>query len=187
MSSGSRFGHGPSRALKGVMGLLSLALVGLCVIESGKGGPARAAANGTTTRTPEKVLAQYARLPMRFELNQGQVDPQVKFLARGQGYTLFLTSKEAVLELQRAETVMLRSPETASAVLRMGFVGANSTPAVNGQDELPGKSNYFIGKSEKNWHTHVPSFEKVQYREVYRGVDLVYYGRQGQLENDFVV
>ncbi|MGH9432442.1 MAG: SBBP repeat-containing protein, partial [Terriglobia bacterium] len=50
-----------------------------------------------------------------------------------------------------------------------------------------GKSNYFIGNDPKNWHTNVPNYAEVRYRNVYPGVDLVYYGNQGRLEYDFVV
>ena len=38
----------------------------------------------------------YTQLPLSFELNRGQTDGRVKYLARGQGYSLFLTSREAV-------------------------------------------------------------------------------------------
>src|ERR1700756_5404413 len=41
----------------------------------------------------------YSKLPLRFEANQGQADSRVRFLAQGPGYTLFLTSSEAVLAL----------------------------------------------------------------------------------------
>jgi hypothetical protein len=56
-----------------------------------------------------------------------------------------------------------------------------------GQDELPGKSNYFIGNDPKKWHTNVPQFTKIRYESVYPGVDLVYYGHQRELEYDFVL
>jgi len=57
-----------------------------------------------------------------------------------------------------------------------------------GADELPGKSNYFIGNDPQKWRTNVPTYAKVKYQGVYPGVDLVYYGNQGgQLEYDFVV
>jgi hypothetical protein len=76
----------------------------------------------------------------------------------------------------------------SSAVLRMRLVGANAKAAVTGADELPGKSNYFIGNDPKKWRTNVPNYAKVKYQNVYPGVDLVYYGnRSGQLEYDFVV
>jgi hypothetical protein len=80
------------------------------------------------------------------------------------------------------------SPEPkASTVLRMKLVGANDSPRVAGLEQLPGRSNYFLGKDPKRWRTNVPTYAKVKYDSVYPGVDLVYYGNQGQLEYDFVV
>jgi hypothetical protein len=69
----------------------------------------------------------------------------------------------------------------------MKLLGANPRAKVSGLEELPGKSNYFIGKDPKKWRTNVPNYAKVKYANVYPGVDLVYYGNQGQLEYDFVV
>ena len=73
------------------------------------------------------------------------------------------------------------------AVLRMKLVGANPAPKISGVDELPGKTNYFIGNDPKKWRTNVPTYAKVNYQRVYPGVDLVYHGTQGKLEYDFVV
>ena len=58
-------------------------------------------------------------------------------------------------------------------MLRMQLIGANSEPRVVGLDELPGKSNYFIGNDPKKWRTSIPHFAKVKYQDVYPGVDLV--------------
>jgi hypothetical protein len=69
----------------------------------------------------------------------------------------------------------------------MGLLGGNAKGRVVGLDELPGKSNYFIGNDPKKWRTNVPSYARVKYEGVYPGVDLVYYGNQRQLEYDFVV
>ncbi len=130
-------------------------------------------------------------LPMFFEPNQGQTDPQVKFMARGAGYGLFLTADEAVLELQQP----VPSPRTAAAIpapkpnswIRMKLAGANASARVFGTSPLPGKSNYFIGDDRSQWRSGIPQFARVQYQAVYPGVDLVYYGNQGQLEYDFRV
>ena len=58
-----------------------------------------------------RLSENYARLPMRFEANQGQTDSAVKFLSRGHGYGLFLTSTEAVMvlstQLTTTETPLL--------------------------------------------------------------------------------
>ncbi len=69
----------------------------------------------------------------------------------------------------------------------MKLVGANPSPQLTGRDELPGKSNYFIGNDPAKWRTNVPNYAKVKYADVYPGIDLVYYGNQRQLEYDFVV
>jgi hypothetical protein len=71
--------------------------------------------------------------------------------------------------------------------LRMALVGANPNASITGEDELPGKFHYFIGNDPTLWRTNVPSFAKVRYHGVYPGIDLVYYGNEGQLEYDFVV
>src|SRR3989441_764946 len=46
---------------------------------------------------------------------------------------------------------------------------------------------FFVGNDPAKWQTNVPTYAKVQYRDVYPGIDLVYYGNQRQLEYDFVV
>jgi hypothetical protein len=46
-----------------------------------------------------RILKSYGNLPLTFEENRGQIDPQVKFLSRSDGYTLFLTADEAVLSV----------------------------------------------------------------------------------------
>ncbi|HYU47814.1 MAG TPA: SBBP repeat-containing protein [Terriglobales bacterium] len=132
---------------------------------------------------PQKAVSTVS-LPLFFEPNLGQTDPQVKFLARGGGYGLFLTEDEAVLELQPSA---ISHPPSASAVIRMRLDGANSSPRVSGVSPLPGKSNYFIGNDPSKWRHGIPQFARVEYRAVYPGVDLVYYGDQGQLEFDFRV
>lgn len=136
---------------------------------------------------PSKSLS----LPLFFEPNQGQTAPQVKFLARGAGYNLFLTADEAVLDLQRMppnpRTATANPEPKASSVIRMHLEGANSSARVSGASPLPGKSSYFIGRDPSKWHHDIPQFGRVEYKSVYPGVDLVYYGDQRQLEYDFRV
>jgi hypothetical protein len=147
-----------------------------------------------------RLSVGYGKLPLSFEVNQGQSDERVKFLARGQGYGIFLTPAEAVLSL-RVERPVIHAPvEHAAtgrraepdapgqpAVVRMRLVGANRHPELTGLDPLPGTSNYFIGNDPERWQRDVPHYARVKSAGVYPGVDLVYYGNQRQLEYDFVV
>jgi len=68
----------------------------------------------------------------------------------------------------------------------MKLAGANSRVAVQGSETLPGRVNYFIGNDPNQWTT-AATYGKVNYRQIYHGIDLVYYGTQRQLEYDFVV
>jgi Big-like domain-containing protein/beta-propeller repeat-containing protein len=72
-------------------------------------------------------------------------------------------------------------------VLRMKLRHANAAANITGTDELAGASNYFIGNNPTKWRTNVPTYAKVKYEGIYSGIDLVYYGNQGQLEYDFIV
>ena len=131
--------------------------------------------------TDVRVTGNYGKLPLHFEANRGQTHRDVRFLSHGPGYNLYLTAGEAVLVLSRP------AADAKRVALRMSLVGAAREPQVSGLDELPGKTNYFVDKDPAKWRTRVPTYAKVRYREVYPGIDLVYYGNQRQLEYDFVV
>jgi Beta-propeller repeat len=135
----------------------------------------------TLPETRAQAREAYGKLPISFELNHGQTAPQVKFLSRGNGYNLFLTSNEAVLAMSN------EAVEGRSDVLKIRLVGANAEPQVTGADELPGKSNYFLGNDPQQWRTNVANYAKVKYDGVYPGIDMVYYGAGQQLEYDFIV
>lgn len=137
---------------------------------------------GRRARDP---LAAFLKLPIMFEPNRGQSNPNVKFLARGAGYSLFLDADGAVLASQRAPHSS--HPDSGVKLLRMRLAGANRSAFVTGAEQLPGKSNYFVGSDPAKWHRDIPQFARVRYENVYPGINLVFYGSQGQLEYDFQV
>jgi hypothetical protein len=159
------------------------------VITSSAQSPAETAAQRS------RIADSYGRLPLSFEVNRGQTDKQVKFLARGSGYGVFLTRQEAVLALHASpagDSATLsdrlhRSSSRKTDVLKMQLVGANPSVEPQGADPLSGTVNYFRGNDPSHWQSGVPTFAKVEFGGVYPGVDLVYYGNQGQLEYDFAV
>ena len=134
-----------------------------------------------------RVADRFGGLPLSFEANKGQIDQPVKFLSNGPGYNLFLTGNEAVLTLRKPQAHADDSKVREGSVLRLKMIGANTSPQVEGQDELPGKVNYFIGNDPEKWRRNIPTYRKVYYKDVYPGIDVVYYGNQRELEYDFVV
>jgi hypothetical protein len=122
-----------------------------------------------------RVSEAYGKLPLSLEANLGQTDSRVRFLSRGPGFTLFLTQSEAVFSTQ------------SSTVLRMKLARANRAESIEGVGQMPGKSNYFIGNDRRKWRANVPNYSRVRYKNVYSGIDLIYYGNQQELEYDFIV
>jgi beta-propeller repeat-containing protein/S-layer family protein len=149
------------------------------------GALSNAANRAGTDRVPEEVktraLVNYGKLPLSFEENRGQADARVKFLSHGSDYSILLSPSEVFLNLQSAGKARHQS------AIRMSFPGANSAPAMAGGEKQSAISSYFIGNDPAKWVPGAPNFARVRYRELYPGVDLAFYGSQGQLEYDFVV
>lgn len=153
----------------------------------------------TTTTEPDsdvkaKISQNFGQLPLSFEPNKGQVDEPVKFRSRGNGYDLFLTSTEAVLSLRKPRELQKDpgQPKPAGevhegSVLRLKMIGANPAAKIEGREELPGKVNYISGSDPEKWHRNIPTYRQVYYKDVYPGIDIVYYGNQRELEYDFVI
>jgi uncharacterized repeat protein (TIGR01451 family) len=140
----------------------------------------------------------FAGLPLTFEPNQGQgnldpADPRAKFVAHGSGYSLFLGTQGAILSLvSRERPKSSAKDKTAPKLTRiesveMKLAGANANLSPTAAEPLPGKSNYLIGNDPSKWRRGVPQFARVQYQDVYPGINLVFYGNQGRLEYDFQV
>jgi len=140
------------------------------------------ASSGSAAAVNPQIASEYGRLPLRFEANEGQTNSQVKFFARGSGFSLFLTRQDAVLSLRKPGV-----DSRTTDVVRMSLSGANVDSEPEGLERLPGIVNYMMGSDRAGWHTNVPNYGKVRYAGVYPGIDLVYYGNRQRLEYDFQV
>jgi hypothetical protein len=112
-------------------------------------------------------------LPLRFEANQGQWSPDVRYLARSGGVNVALTDRGPSVGLPGAGRVDL-------------VLEGAAPPRIQPLEPLAARTDYFIGP-RSNWHTGVTSYARVRYAQVYRGIDAVYYGNQGRLEYDFLL
>ncbi len=121
------------------------------------------------------VHGDYSKLPFSFEPNVGQADESVKYVVRVPGYTLFLTSDGAVLKARDG------------SVERMRLIGASPQVRFEPLDQQQGISNYFIGSNPAKHLTNIPNYGRVALRQVYPGIDLVFYGNPRELEYDWIV
>src|ERR1044072_250565 len=101
---------------------------------------------------------------------------------------MVLSQRAASKKTRRIIPELPATPSSATGeALGLRLIGANSNPQVSGLEQLPAVANYFIGNQARKWRTGIPTYQKVKYAEVYPGVDLIYYGREGELEYDFIV
>ncbi|HTS35561.1 MAG TPA: SBBP repeat-containing protein [Candidatus Solibacter sp.] len=148
---------------------------------------APASSNDIKPEARDRALSLLAGVPLIFEPNQGQNgldrnDARARFIAHGAGYGLFLGSTGATLSLRAT-----KSGSAASALLQMKLARANPAATLTGASILPGKSNYLIGNDPAKWRNGISQFARVRYENIYPGINLVFYGTQGQLEYDFQV
>jgi hypothetical protein len=165
-------------------------------------------ASSTNTKLKSKpnservaVQKKYGKLPMSFEVNEGQTDPRVSYLTRGQGYQMFFEADRATMRLNSLnqsskgrpysknliETHAKKENKAKSTVLSMNLIGANKAAKAEAMEKLPGVSNYFMGNDKSKWHSGIANYAKIKFNSIYPGIDIVYYGNQGSLEHDFVV
>ena len=138
---------------------------------------AAAAACALTTSVAMAAAHQPKALPLAFERNEGQLDERVRYVARGSGYQVFFTSDAA--------RIVKRDGVGASVVdIHVGGGGAALPEA---SEPLPQRTNYFRGEQASDSLADIANFARITYRSVYSGIDLVYYGTDGELEYDFVV
>jgi len=140
--------------------------------------------------------------PLVFEPNRGQAPEQVKWIARGPCYQLFLTREGLTMTIREStgafskthmHSAASRAPEfSASSSVKYSTVHmklANSRPwdDVTALSPTGGVSNYFRGVGEKGMIGNIPQYAQLKVTGVYKDIDLVLYSHDGDLEYDFVL
>lgn len=114
-------------------------------------------------------------LPVRFEPNVGQFGPDVRFAGR---------LPQFVAEFRPGELRLRRSG--GRRPLRWVWEGARRADNLEGVELLRVATNYWLGNRPQRWHS-APNYRAVRYRQLYPGVDAVFYANGDRLEYDFHV
>ncbi len=134
----------------------------------------------------DSIRMDFINNPPTFIPNRGQVDSKVKYYLKGTSYGFYFTPEEAVLTFIKKES----SPgntENAGITLALHFVDANPDVKIEGINEASGKINYFNGKDESKWIIGLPTYEKIIYKELWPGIDLIFYSKNNVLKYDFIL
>ncbi|MGH2675840.1 MAG: SBBP repeat-containing protein, partial [Actinomycetota bacterium] len=128
--------------------------------------------------TESQIGEQFERLPLSFIENRGQTDPRAGYYLHGGETSVYFTEGGLRLGLEDAGGTAQRWN------LALDFVGARPT-APRGVAKAPGVVSYFKGDRE-DWHTALPTYSRVAYRDLWPGIDLTYSGI-GTLKYSFLV
>src|ERR1017187_2865985 len=110
-------------------------------------------------------------IPLHFEPNRGQAERQARYVAVASQYMLVLSDTDVAMQFPRGGSLRMNIPHAVPEAV----------------DPLPGMTNYYLGGDPAAWRTGIPNYARVRYRSVFRGVDLVVYGDQQEIEYDWVV
>ncbi len=113
-------------------------------------------------------------LPIFFLPNAGQTDPAIRYIAQTRGMTVAFAVDSAIFRIQGTD-------------LRVHFAGANPSVSIQGLDAMPSRANFLIGDDPAAWHTGVPTYQSIVYRNLYRGIDMKYVTGDPQLKSEFLL
>jgi hypothetical protein len=133
----------------------------------------RAPSTALSAATGRRVTLAYTNLPLAFIPNAGQTDEQVRYYAQGAGYSFRFTDDKAVLALQTGDR---------GHVLDLRFLGANPNAELTATGQSGGTVNYLTGSERQS---NLPTYGRVIYRELWPGIDMVFWGKGGKLTYEF--
>ena len=148
-----------------------LALVLLAALPAVGGVSERLAPLFPTAVSAMPAEGALADVPLAFVPNRGQAGGDVLYSARAGGFAVELAQDEARL----------------GELLDLRFIGANASAAVVGRAAAPGTVSYLIGDDPAGWHTGLPTFGAVVYRDLWPGIDMTFRGAAGALKYEFLV
>ncbi len=155
------------------------------------------------TELQKAVLAKaYGKLPLYFIENKGQVDGAVKFYEKGAGHATFFTGDGVVLSLTKTNKKTNnktsfnndilgleadKDRKVTTEAVTLSFVGSNTKAMITAKNKQGGHVNYFIGKDKTKWHSNIPTYGAVTYLDVYKNIDIKFYGNNTNMEHDVIV
>jgi hypothetical protein len=149
-----------------------------------------------------KSLQPKQKQEIRFTENKNQWHADVKFKLEMHGGAIFFENQaltysllsaddlEKLEQVKHGNTAGLRMPAEwiiRAHAYRVNFVDALRSVKINGNNPFADYKNYFLGNDPSRWATNVISYKNLQYQNIYRGVDLIFYGSGDKLKYDFIV
>ncbi len=155
----------------------------------------------TSVAEEARIREAYGNIPLYFIENRGQMERAVKFYEKGPGHATFFTKDGLVLSLAKGaakgyktshdgvhEDTDIKSHAKATRdYLTLSFVGTDKGTEITAENREAGHVNYFVGNDRSKWRSNIPVYGTLLYKDLYRGVDMRFYGNNRRLEHDVIV
>jgi len=146
-----------------------------------------------------KTKVSYMNIPLFFIENQGQLPKKVRYCEKGKGHEILFAEDGVYFSLLSSHGKMQKHENSQMATknvtknpkryvnFELSFLNAKPHPQIIGEGEKTGKVNYFKGKDPNKWKINIPTYGAVTYKNVYKGIDIKFYGDNKSLEYDIIV
>jgi len=140
---------------------------------------------------------------LTFIENLGQIDSEVKYYIKQGGSSFFFTKNKVVFSFIRGKNFKEQSDyqtlydlhqpqvhedkEYMRLIFSLEFIEANSDVTIEGKEICQKTVHYFKGNDSTNWHTNIPTFEKLIYKDIWKNIDLIFYINNYNLKYDFII
>lgn len=148
------------------------------------------------------VTSNFSSMPLVFTENHGQFGEKTLFQAQIRGSVFLFSSNEVQHLLLRSNNDQPSHQGASkpyqvhnenqdikidSLIITSIFIGSNPDVVIDGLERLSYNNNYFLGRNSDSWWTNVPNYSGIIYRNIYPGIDLQYYWKEGSLKYDFII
>ncbi len=130
-----------------------------------------------------QLVSYLERLPLYFIKSDGQFERDVIFYGIGVKNGIFFAEDGVYLALHSKQD----NRKEVAEIVRIAPLNANKKFEIRGEEANEAKMNCFIGNHHKSWKKTLSAFGKIRYKGVYNGVDIIFYGKSGNLEYDIVI
>jgi hypothetical protein len=139
------------------------------------------------SKRPSAPSVNLVQSPLSFEPNIGQDSSAARYIADGPGYLLRLEASRASIDFTEHLGEKKAADVPNRSTLALNIVGGDTAAAISATEKLQGKHSYFPAGDPKSWIPNVPTYGRVNYENIYRGIDLSFYGNASRLEYDFIL
>ena len=151
-----------------------------------------------------KIDKDYGKMPLIFIPNQGQLDKKVYYYVQGKDKTVYFTSEGITYDLAVSNWLLALRRVSSSTVfdderklkdtsqpsqrwvVKLEFVGAKKNVKPESLEKSGTVVSYFKGKASE-WKAGLQAASKIIYRDLWPGIDLVYYGTVNRMKYEFIV